>query len=188
MAAVAGPCRLLPSRAKPGGQSNREHPKGGRVTDEFDAIVIGAGMAGLCCAGELVAQGARPLLVAESKEVGVAFKPLMVAGNTGLMQMATVQLLWGGGRWVNLVRRLNVPVSTPFGLRPVGYDLALSGFSDAPQFLPPLPQFIGSARRMVEFFQSVFPMASECAGELERILDLGLQMSLESYSACRTCS
>jgi glycine/D-amino acid oxidase-like deaminating enzyme len=29
----------------------------------FDVIVIGDGMAGLCCAGELVLQGARVLLL-----------------------------------------------------------------------------------------------------------------------------
>jgi thioredoxin reductase len=29
---------------------------------DYDVIVIGAGVAGICCAGELVLQGLRPLL------------------------------------------------------------------------------------------------------------------------------
>jgi pyruvate/2-oxoglutarate dehydrogenase complex dihydrolipoamide dehydrogenase (E3) component len=40
---------------------------------DFDVIVLGAGSAGIRSAAELTLQGAKVLLVAESKEVGYQF-------------------------------------------------------------------------------------------------------------------
>ena len=77
---------------------------------EFDAIVIGAGVAGLCCAGTLVAQGLRPLLVCETKEVASTLRSQWVDGNRGIMQHPAWQVAWGGGWWYGLARELNIPV------------------------------------------------------------------------------
>ena len=133
-------------------------------------------MAGLCCAGELVAQGARPLLIAESKEVGVALKTKMVGDNRGFMQIATVQSGWGGGWWINLVRRLNVPVKIPLGLTPIGYDLAIHGFGEGTTYLPSLPQMIPSATGFKDLITSIVPVPAECAEEFERIVDIGINI------------
>ena len=78
--------------------------------NDFDVIVVGAGMAGLCCAGELVTQGLRPLLVCESAEVGALYEPAWIGKNRGIMHQPTRQASWGGGWWYDLVRRLNVNV------------------------------------------------------------------------------
>ena len=68
--------------------------------EEFDSIVVGAGLAGLCCAGELVRAGRRPLLVAETKEVGAVFVTTRFdERNYGFIQHITWQLGWGGGWW-----------------------------------------------------------------------------------------
>ena len=76
----------------------------------FDAIVVGAGMAGLACAGELVLQGARPLLICETEEVGAQYRTQWVGKNRGILQTPTWQNGWGGGWWYPLVRALNIPV------------------------------------------------------------------------------
>ena len=78
--------------------------------DDFDAIVIGGGMAGVCCAGELAVHGRRPLLIPESREVGYQFRSAMMGQNRALVQHPMRQVAWGGGWWWNLARDLNVPV------------------------------------------------------------------------------
>ena len=95
--------------------------------DEFDVIVVGAGMAGLCCAGELVLQGARVLLLPETKEVGVAVRPHMVDGNRGIMQGPTNMIGWGGGWWLPLARRLNADISIPDGFNAPFFDWSVEG-------------------------------------------------------------
>ena len=79
-------------------------------TDDFDVIVVGAGIAGLCCAGELVLRGARPLLICESKEVGYLYRSAWIGKNRCLMQHPARQASWGGGWWFGLARRLNIPL------------------------------------------------------------------------------
>jgi phytoene dehydrogenase-like protein len=142
------------------------------TSNEFDAIVIGAGIGGLCCAGELVLQGLKPLLIAEGKEVGVALKPHMVEGNRGIMQGPTNQIGWGGGWWTSVVRRLNVPVRIPQGFGPLPYDLAVAGSRE----IIPVPQCISSGADMTAMLCQAFPMVAGSAREIERILDLALNI------------
>src|SRR5262245_52117337 len=94
-------------------------------------------MAGLCCAGELVLQGARPLLISETKEVGAALRAHMVEGNRGTIQAPTWQVGWGGGWWPNLVRRLNIPLRAPKGFGSLEYTPVIEGL-DALDDLPQL--------------------------------------------------
>lgn len=96
-------------------------------SNEFDVVVVGAGVAGLCCAGELVLAGARTLLISETKEVGFAIKPHVVDGNTAVMQAPTHMVAWGGGWWPSLARRLNADVHAPNGFNSLGYNLAIEG-------------------------------------------------------------
>ena len=140
--------------------------------NRFDAIVIGAGIGGLCCAGELVLQGLKPLLIAEGKEVGVALKPKMVDGNRGIMQGPTNQIAWGGGWWTSVVRRLNVPVRVPRGFGALPYDLAIAG---SPEIIP-VAQHLTSAADMTAMLCDAFPMVAGAAGEIDRILDLALNI------------
>ncbi|MGH9034989.1 MAG: FAD-dependent oxidoreductase [Acidimicrobiia bacterium] len=76
----------------------------------FDIVVVGAGAAGVCCAGELVLQGLRPLLISETPDVGWALRSVIVDGNRGFVQHPIWQIGWGGGWWYGLARRLNAPV------------------------------------------------------------------------------
>lgn len=78
--------------------------------DAFDAIVVGGGAAGLCCAGELVLHGLRPLLIAEGPEVGYHFRSVRFGQNRGTVQALAWQSSWGGGWWVPLARKLDIPL------------------------------------------------------------------------------
>ena len=78
--------------------------------DRFDVIVVGAGMAGLACAGELVLRGQRPLLICETSEVAHNLRSVWVAGDRGVMQHPFSMTGWGGGWWFHLVRSLNIDV------------------------------------------------------------------------------
>jgi hypothetical protein len=152
------------------------------MREDFDVIVIGAGMAGICCAGELVLHGARPLLIAEGKDVGVALKGHMVDGNRAVMQAPTYQVGWGGGWWPPLVRRLNVPVSVPMGFNAVGYDLFIEGV----QAPPNLQQSVLSASGLVAALRQALPMLADALGdsieELERVVELGLAIPYDELA------
>jgi choline dehydrogenase-like flavoprotein len=79
--------------------------------DQFDVIVVGAGMAGLACAAELTLRGKRPLLICETKEVAQTLHTVWVDGNRGLMHHPSIQTGWGGGWWNHLVRQLDIDVN-----------------------------------------------------------------------------
>lgn len=138
--------------------------------DSFDAIVIGAGLGGLCCAGELAVQGLRPLLISETNEVGAALAAPLVGGHRGVRQAPTHQVGWGGGWWATLARRLNVPINVPNGFHALGYDL----YVEADPTRHSIPQTIVSASGLTSAFSEIFPDLSDAAPELERVLDVGL--------------
>ncbi|MCV7231724.1 FAD-binding protein [Mycobacterium branderi] len=138
-------------------------------SEDFDVIVIGAGLAGLCCAGELMLAGARPLLICEAKEVGFALKSHMVGGNRGLSQVPTWQVGWGGGWWPTLVRQLNVPVRTPLGFGQLDNAMALKGEDAAT-----LPQCALSGESAAGAFVEGFPFLAEYQKEIGRVLDAAL--------------
>ena len=78
--------------------------------DQYDVIVVGAGLAGLACAAELILQGKRPLLVCETKEVASTMRSTMVAGNRAIPQVSTWNIGWGGGWWMSLAKAFNIPL------------------------------------------------------------------------------
>src|ERR1700677_3436042 len=87
-------------------------------THNFDKIVVGAGMAGLACAGELSLLGERPLLIAETKEVGAMFRIQKVGENSrAFQQHLTWQPMWHGGWWYRLARGLGIPLQLYSGFR-----------------------------------------------------------------------
>lgn len=87
-------------------------------THHFDKIIIGAGMAGLACAGELVRQGERPLLICETKEVGAMFAVKDVGEKSrAFLQHLTWQPSWNGGWWYPLARGLGIPLRLYHGFR-----------------------------------------------------------------------
>jgi glycine/D-amino acid oxidase-like deaminating enzyme len=140
------------------------------MTDEFDVVVIGAGLAGLCCAGELAAQGRRPLLICETAEVGAAFPVRTLGGaNRGFIQHITWQASWDGGWWYGLARRLNIPLRLHPG---VDWEVTIAG-TDLKLPLAICP----TARSLTELLGSVFPIPDP--EPVERVLQAALAIPFD---------
>lgn len=81
------------------------------MNEHFDAIIVGAGAAGLCCGGEMVLHGKRPLVICETRDVANTFRSVWLDDNNrGTMQALAWQSSWGGGWWYPLARALDLPV------------------------------------------------------------------------------
>jgi hypothetical protein len=73
---------------------------------EFDVVVVGAGVAGVCCAGELVRLGLRPLLICETKEVAYNIRPIWIKGNRAVIQSTVICPTMSGGYWLPVAKAL----------------------------------------------------------------------------------
>jgi glycine/D-amino acid oxidase-like deaminating enzyme len=140
----------------------------------YDVIVVGAGMAGLCCAGELVLRGKRPLLICETSEVAQNFHTTWVDGNRGLMQHPCAQIAWGGGWWLNLVRALSIDVQVQ--LWGAGLEATVRGSGT----MMPLPVACPSAASLVNLFKQFAPFPIDDSLEpLEKVLQAALAIHHE---------
>ena len=143
------------------------------TTPEFDAVVLGAGAAGVCCAGELTARGANVALISEMPEVGWNIRARQVGGNTAFCQFPFHQVAWGGGWWYPLARKLDVPVQ----FRVCGdLDIWIRG-SEAPQSLT----MGASTAAVVALFEklSPIPLDETVRQDLGRVLTDGFQMDYQ---------
>jgi phytoene dehydrogenase-like protein len=153
------------------------------MSDEFDVIVIGGGVAGLCCAGELVLQGARTLLIPETKEVGFAIRPRMVDGNRGIMQVPTYMVGWGGGWWPNLARRLNADIKAPRGFNCTLFDLAVEGTGKVQPFTQSALTGAALNSMLAELIGTVSPeLASSLGADSERVLTNALAIPYQELA------
>ena len=139
----------------------------------FDKVVIGAGLAGLCCAGELVRHGERPLLISETAEVGAVFAvKSMGEGSRCFVQNNLWQLGWGGGWWYPLARALNVPLRLYPG---VGFATRVRG-SDRVVDIP----LCASPAAFSEVLFEAFPVPPGASrNDLERVLGRGMAIPYE---------
>jgi glycine/D-amino acid oxidase-like deaminating enzyme len=118
--------------------------------NEFDVIVVGAGMAGVSCAGTLVEKGLRPLLICETADVAWNIRPMVVDGNVGYPQHPCWNAAWGGGWWYGLARRLNVPLTFEF-VPTIDYTIRGSGV------VHKVPNVV-SATSLAELVERLFPL------------------------------
>ena len=133
----------------------------------FDVIVVGAGMAGVACAGELINLGLRPLLICETKEVASTLRPPTIGNRSGFTQMPCWQHGWGGGWWFQLARALNVPVRLHTMPR-----IEASIWGSGHFFTMPT---CASATTLADVFTQISPVPlDEVREPLERILHRGL--------------
>ncbi len=141
-------------------------------SSEFDAIVIGAGVAGLCCAATLVMKGLRPLLVCETKEVAYTLRSEWVDGNRGLMQHPAWQVAWGGGWWYGVAREMNIPVQLHVA-PPINFTVNGSGVFH--EIVPCV-----SAKAVMNMMCEVSPLPlDEVRDDFEAILHAGLAYTPE---------
>ncbi|HVW34335.1 MAG TPA: FAD-dependent oxidoreductase [Acidimicrobiia bacterium] len=145
----------------------------------FDVVVVGGGMAGLCCAGELVRQGASVALIAETPEVAWNIRTKNVAGNVGWMQHPVWNAAWGGGYWFQLVRALGIPVQFEF-TPPI--TLILHG--DSPAAGTTKLPFETSAPGLVDTLGLISPIPIDpVRDELVELFQAGLEMDFATLSA-----
>ncbi len=78
---------------------------------DADVVVVGAGVAGLCCAATLLERGLKPVLVCETPEVGWSLRAVRVGNSRGFVQHPIWQPGLGGGSWFAAARYLNAPVN-----------------------------------------------------------------------------
>lgn len=143
------------------------------VTDEhFDAVVVGAGAAGLCCAGELVLQGKRPLVICETAEVGHTFRSVWIGANRGTVQALAWQSTWGGW-WLPLARALDVPIKIR-DYNPIEMTVAGSGTTTS------IP-YVGSATAFADVFSAARsePLTAEARKQIVACVGAGLRLSPE---------
>lgn len=143
---------------------------------EFDQIVVGGGMAGLCCAGELVLRGQRPLLICETKEVGALFAVKTLGENKNnhfFLQHPAWQLGWDGGWWYRLARELNIPLRL---YPPLGWGVNVRG-TDKVVEVP----FCASASALIDLLVEAFsfPLEGAAREALERVLHIALAIPFE---------
>jgi phytoene dehydrogenase-like protein len=84
------------------------------ASNEADVVVVGAGIAGLVCAAELLREGLTPILICETPEVGWAIRAVKMGENgrnRGFVQHPLHSPGLNGGAWYSAARFLNVPVS-----------------------------------------------------------------------------
>lgn len=148
-------------------------------TEEFDVVIVGAGMAGLCCAAEIARNGGRVALIAETPEVAWNVRTKEVAGNVGWMQHPVWNAAWGGGYWYPLVRELDIPVQFDF-VPPM--TLILHGDS-SPAARTEL-RFETSASGLVDILAKISPIPIDgIRDELIRLLHAGLQLDYQTLLA-----
>jgi glycine/D-amino acid oxidase-like deaminating enzyme len=141
-----------------------------------DVIVVGAGAAGICCAAELVLQGLRPLLIAESKEVGYHFRPMVMKHGRVPLQFLTRNLYGEGGWWYALAKRLEIPVR----LHPAAATFASTRLGSGElKESQPILSATGLAERLVA---GAADPSSVNRDALHRVLHTALTMSPEELS------
>ncbi|HEX3610926.1 MAG TPA: NAD(P)-binding protein [Sporichthyaceae bacterium] len=138
----------------------------------FDAIVVGGGAAGVCCAAELVRLGAKPLLVSESKEVGYLFRSLMIGEDTrAVVHHPTRNLHGSGGYWYTLCRQLDVPVKAHSNFTGLAFTVEGSGLVKDLSMCP-------SAAALTDVIATLSPVPlGDSRGNLQKALHAGLAMS-----------
>jgi phytoene dehydrogenase-like protein len=152
--------------------------------DDYDVIVVGAGIAGLCCAATLVAGGVRTLLVAETPEVAWNLRAVDVAGNKGYVQHPMWSVAWGGGWWYGAAREIGAHVT--FHVAPP-VDLTVFG-SGVVNEVP----ICTSAQAMTDLFATMSPIPlDDLRPEFERVIGAALAIpypeliALDSYPISR---
>src|ERR1700758_2028177 len=142
--------------------------------NDFDVIVIGAGAAGLCCAGELVLHGLRPLLISETREVGWTLRSRWVGRNRGVCQHPVFTPDAGDASWFQLVRRLNVPVQ----ISPLHFPIEIT-IDGSGRFTDVVLCPTGSAltKLFAEAFDGTGLPISEMAPQFERIACAGMAIA-----------
>jgi len=121
------------------------------MQENYDAIVVGAGIGGVICGAYLAAGGLDTLVIEKADRVGGRMKLDKTSpGFTGFEHWVTFGQGWGGGAWYNAARELDADVSFYEIPEPCLYYRGTGkGFEIAPR--------CSSASSLVSYYESLFP-------------------------------
>lgn len=144
---------------------------------DADVVVVGAGVAGLCCAAQLVAEGVSATVVCETPEVGWALRSAQLGTSSkGFVQHPIFQPGLNGGSWFSAARIVNAPVS--FHVSPPMHILNKATGARAELRAAP------SASAILDVLAPLVPFPlDELRADLERVLNVALRMSWEELAA-----
>jgi predicted NAD/FAD-dependent oxidoreductase len=148
----------------------------GTTGQDYDVVVVGAGIAGLCCAATLVNRGLNTLLVAETPEVAWNVRAVDVQGNKGYVQHPMWSVAWGGGSWYRVAREIGANVT--FHVAPP-VDLTVMG-SGVVHEVP----ICTSAAAMTDLFEKMSPIPlDDMRPEFERVIGAALAIPYQDLIA-----
>jgi all-trans-retinol 13,14-reductase len=140
--------------------------------NEFDVIVIGAGIAGLACAALLSKRGYRPLVLEHHSQVGGYYGSFERDGflfNTGAMEITG---LWDGGPFDLLLKDLGLNKEDYFVRNAYNYKLGgneIKAFDGVEGFEGQLAVlFPEEAENLTAFFEDAKAAFDEWHGDLEK--------------------
>jgi phytoene dehydrogenase-like protein len=144
--------------------------------NDVDVVVVGAGVAGLCCAAHLLAEGLTATLVCETPEVGWALRSAQLGKSSkGFVQHPILQTGLNGGSWFSAARIVNAPVS--YHISPPMH--ILNKDTGARAELKACP----SASAILNVLAPLVPFPlDEQRADLERVLNVALRMSWDELA------
>lgn len=145
-------------------------PHRARGDDEYDVIVVGAGVGGLTCAALLATRGYRVLVLEQQHQVGGYCSSFRRGGFVFNSGVEDVSGLWERGPVLYLLRRLGLDRDRLFVRNTVRYVYRGSSFdvrslSDVVESLSRI--FPGERERLVEFFRDASMAYEECYSDVE---------------------
>ncbi|HTK64181.1 MAG TPA: FAD-dependent oxidoreductase [Pseudonocardia sp.] len=143
---------------------------------DVDVVVVGAGIAGLCCAAHLLEQGVSTTLVCETPEVGWALRSAQLGKSSkGFVQHPIYAPGLNGGSWFSAARIVNAPVS--FHISPPMHILnKATGARAELKACPSASSVLNALAPLVPF-----PIDAQ-RPDLERVLNICLRMSWDELA------
>jgi phytoene dehydrogenase-like protein len=143
---------------------------------DADVVVVGAGVAGLCCAAALLEEGLTATVVCETPEVGWALRSAQLGKSSkGFVQHPIMQPGLGGGSWFTAARTVNAPVR--YHISPPMHIVNKDSGAKAELCAAP------SASAILDVLGPLVPFPIDDQRiELERVLDICLRMTWEELA------
>lgn len=91
------------------------------MTENYENIVIGAGLAGTICSGFLAKYGQKTLLLERGKKIGGQYSDIKFDGYTVAMHLPMLMTTWNGGFWSTAARELEANLKFYYSKEPKFY-------------------------------------------------------------------
>jgi phytoene dehydrogenase-like protein len=120
------------------------------MSEKFENIIVGSGIAGLICGGYLAKSGQKTLILEKNRKIGGRIKQYEFDGYTGMIHGPVWNTTFDGGFWPTAARELGADISFFIAKEPKIYT---KGSNQPPKFLPRSY----TAPALVSYVESQFP-------------------------------